>query len=269
MIDIYGDSFADPNWKIGMPVHESVDTNFTSWYERLGEEPMHRGRNFAKSATGPHYSFRELYKRYKKYTKDDHIIFIISGRDRIHFHVPREFQREDRYQRICPEDVFWDERKNQTTLPDLFRKNSKNAEIPLTTWYEKYRLHMDYAYKTFKAEIDNATVKCESFLYMISRIKQCKVTVFLLHANDSYMGDKLNDDLFYLHNYSLLRASNEEFINFKENRFPRWELRQNHLSKENHDIMEEIIQTRTFKPFKKNFVDPAPFEQDEERFIYD
>ena len=102
MIDIYGDSFADPNWKIGMPVHESVDTNFTSWYERLGEEPMHRGRNFAKSATGPHYSFRELYKRYKKYTKDDHIIFIISGRDRIHFHVPREFQREDRYQRICP-----------------------------------------------------------------------------------------------------------------------------------------------------------------------
>ena len=33
MIDIYGDSFADPNWKLGMPVDESVDTNFKSWYE--------------------------------------------------------------------------------------------------------------------------------------------------------------------------------------------------------------------------------------------
>ena len=72
MIDIYGDSFADPNWKLGMPVHESVDTNFKSWYERLGEV-----RNFATSATGPHHSFRELYKRYKKSTKDDHIIFVI------------------------------------------------------------------------------------------------------------------------------------------------------------------------------------------------
>ena len=51
MIDIYGDSFADPNWKLGMPVHESVDTNFKSWYERLGEV-----RNFATSATGPHHS---------------------------------------------------------------------------------------------------------------------------------------------------------------------------------------------------------------------
>ncbi len=266
MIDIYGDSFADPLMVCGdLPLgHAPVDTNFKPWHKRLGEV-----RNFATSATGPHYSFRELYKRYKKYTKDDHIIFVISGPDRIHFHVTREFQRDDRNQRICPEDVFWNERKNQTILPDSLRINSKRAGIPLVEWYEKYRLHMDYAYKTFEAEINNMTAKCESFLYMISRLQQCKVTVFLLHANDSYMSDKLNDDLFYLHNYSLLSASNEEFINFKENRFPRWELRQNHLSKENHDIMEEIIQTRTFKPFKKNFVDPAPFEQDEERFIYD
>ena len=33
--------------------------------------------------------------------------------------------------------------------------------------------------------------------------------------------------------------------------------------------MVDIIKTRTYKPFKKGFVDPVPFEQDQERFIYD
>jgi hypothetical protein len=267
MIDIYGDSFADPTWRDGQrPSHAPVDTNFTPWYERFGEV-----NNFAKSAVGPHYCFQELYKRYKDYTKDDHIIFIISGNDRIHFHIPKEFEREDNYQRICPEDILWVERKGHTILPGLFQKNSKNAKIPLIKWYDKYRPHMDYAYRTFKEEIENMTEKSESFLYMISRLQQCKVTVFLLHANCSYMGDRLNDDLFYLHNYSLMDASNEEFIEFDANRFPRWELRQNHFSRENHDIMEDIIRTRIFKPFKKSFIDSTPFEHHEVpgSFIYD
>jgi len=248
MIDIYGDSFADPNW-------DSEDSFV--WHKRLGEV-----NNFAKSGVGPHYSFKELYKRYKNYTKDDHVIFIISGRDRINFHVPDEYKNQG----IRPEDIFWNAGK--TRITQMPAKHCA-AAIRTSEWYALYKSHMEYTCKTFKAEIDNMTAKCESFLYMISRLQQCKVTVFLLHDNDSYMGDRLNDDLFYLHNYGLLSASNEEFIEFDANRFPRWELRQNHFSRENHDIMEEIIQTRTFKPFKKNFVDPAPFEQDEERFIYE
>ena len=66
-------------------------------------------------------------------------------------------------------------------------------------------------------------------------------------------------------------TSNEEFIEFDANRFPRWELRQNHFSRENHDIMEDIIRTRIFKPFKKSFIDSTPFEHHEVpgSFIYD
>jgi len=272
MIDIYGDSFADtklialtnaPNDHRNLDGSEWLGPgSYARWHERLGEV-----NNFAKSSTGPHYSLQELYKRYKNYTKDDHIIFIISGRSRIHFHVPEEFESKDRNQRICPEDVIWDERTQRFKLYTAqYVPYPKNKRIE---WYDKHNQHMDYAYRTFKEEIDTLTEKCESFLYMISRLQQCKVTVFLLSAAHSYIKDSLNDDLFYLHNYSLMSASNEEFINFKENRFPKRELRANHFSKENHDVMADIIQTRTFKPFKKNFVDPTPFEQDRERFIYD
>jgi hypothetical protein len=255
MIDIYGDSFADPAVTIaGKPIGYG---GFRPWHERLGKV-----RNFAKSSTGPHYSLRELYKCYKKYTKDDHIIFIISGHNRIHFHVPEEFKQKDS---ICPEDAMWDPVIQRITLYKEHRKKPQEKQ----KWYDKHNQHMDYACRTFQEEIDTLTEKCESFLYMISRLQQCKVTVFLLSTARSYMKDRLNDDLFYLHNYGLMTASNEEFINFKQNRYPKWELRANHLSKENHDIMTDIIQTRTFKPFKKNFVDSTPFEQVEERFIYD
>ena len=209
---IFGDSFADPNDNL------SRKYDFIPWHERLGKV-----RNLAKCSKGPHYSLKELYKCYKDYTKDDHIIFIISGRGRIEFHIPGESQNQ----------------------------------------------YMEYAYKTFEEEIDTFTQKCESFLYIISRLQQCKVTMFLLSVAHSYMKDRLNDDLFYLHNYSLSSASNEEFINGKENKYPRYDLRKNHFSKENHDIMVDIIQTRTFQPCKKGFVEPLPFEQDQEKFIYD
>tara|TARA_B110000263_G_scaffold247010_1_gene259027 strand:- start:18476 stop:19129 length:654 start_codon:yes stop_codon:yes gene_type:complete len=207
---IFGDSYADPNDNSG------IEYNFIPWHQRIGKV-----RNLAKCSTGPHYSLKELYKCYNKFTKDDHVIFIISGRSRIEFYTP--------------------------------------TDISVT----------DYAYKTFEEEIDTFTQKCESFLYIISRLQQCKVTVFLLSVAHSYMKDRLNDDLFYLHNYGLMSASNEEFINGKENKYPRYDLRKNHFSKENHDIMVDIIQTRTFQPFKKNFVDPTPFKQDQEKFIYD
>ena len=128
---------------------------------------------------------------------------------------------------------------------------------------------MKYACKTFKEEIDTIVMKCESFLYSISRLQKCKVTAFLLDTKESYLRDRLNDDLFYLHNYSLTDASREEFTNFNANRFPKNELRKNHLSEENHDIMEDIVKTSIYKPFKKSFVDPTPFEVDKDRFIYD
>ena len=93
MIDIYGDSFADPNW--------DPEDSFV-WHKRLASLNDRVVNNFAKSATGPHYSLKLLYKRYKNYTKRDHIIFIISGRDRINYYVPDDYKDED----ILPEDVF-------------------------------------------------------------------------------------------------------------------------------------------------------------------
>ena len=47
MIDIYGDSFADPNW--------DPEDSFV-WHKRLASLNDRVVKNFARSATGPHYS---------------------------------------------------------------------------------------------------------------------------------------------------------------------------------------------------------------------
>ena len=245
---IFGDSFADPN------DNDDIEYNFTSWHKRLGNVT-----NFAKCSTGPHYSLKELYKLYNKFTKDDHIVFIISGRERIHFHVSDDYDSD-----IIPEDVMVDNNRGKISLYSYDGEHPKKQ-----MWYDDNVDSMKYACKTFKEEIDTIVMKCESFLYSISRLQKCKVTAFLLDTKESYLRDRLNDDLFYLHNYSLKDASREEFTNFNANRFPKNELRKNHLSEENHDIMEDIVKTSIYKPFKKSFVDPTPFEVDKDRFIYD
>ena len=255
---IFGDSYADPNDK------KEEDWDFIPWHKRLGKV-----NNFAKSSTGPHYSLKELYKHYEKFTKDDHIIFIISGIERIHFYVSKDYNSQ-----IIPEDVMIDINKDDIHLIryDAYHLSLTSESIASDShkWYVDNHKHIEYSYKTFKDEISTFTLKCESFLYMISRLQQCKVTVFLLDIRETYVNTRLNDNLFYLHNYGLFDASNEEFINYSvTNKFPKYEKRVNHLSEENHNIMEDIVRQRTFKPFKKSFVDPAPYVIDSERFIYD
>ena len=95
---IFGDSFADPNWEKERYVHET-------WYEKL-EKQYDEYHNFAFAGTGPHYSFKEFYKRYESFNEDDLIVFILSGQDRINFYVsPTSDDRADVYK---SHEAEWD-----------------------------------------------------------------------------------------------------------------------------------------------------------------
>ena len=59
---IFGDSYADPHWGKERYVHET-------WYETLAKQFEYN--NFAKAGTGPHYSMKEFYRRYKQFDKED------------------------------------------------------------------------------------------------------------------------------------------------------------------------------------------------------
>jgi len=114
--------------------------------------------------------------------------------------------------------------------------------------------------KTFEREVVNSNKKNEAFLYTVSRKQKCKICIFLLRYNDSYMKTSLNDDSFYIHPQSL-----DEFFEppVEEN------LRRNHLSEPNHKIMyniiDNLVQGSPVFP-KRSILEP---DHKTERFIYD
>ena len=55
---IFGDSYADPNW-------DKESFEHKTWYEMLAKQ--YEYKNFAMIGTGPHYSMKEFYRRYKQF----------------------------------------------------------------------------------------------------------------------------------------------------------------------------------------------------------
>ncbi len=255
---IFGDSYADPNWDKESFEHET-------WYEMLAKQ--YEYNNFAKAGTGPHYSMVEFYRRYKQFDKEDLIIWVLSGEDRIQFHLPKRYRTNEHTDIQLVHDSYWDFKNQEMKCNETFD----------SSFYQWNKDHMSYTMKTFEREVINSNKKNESFLYAISRINKCKIYIFFLSYNDSYIKDSLNDNLFHIYPISLQQISINEYRNPGE---PFYEdnKRINHLSEENHKVMYELIHNfdrglrgRLFEPdFKQNILDkPDKPDHKSERFIYD
>ena len=242
---IFGDSFADPNWEKERYVHET-------WYEKL--EKQYEYHNFAHAGTGPHYSFKEFYRRYKFFNEDDLIVFILSGQDRINFYVTPSKDKADIFKSHEAEWNFHSQKMHFNNSEDFDNEDEEK---------------MTYAMKTFEREVINSNKKNESFLYTISRLNKCKICIFFLRPEESYIGDRLNDSNFYIHKDGLAKACEDEYINPGEP-YVEDNKRNNHMVEENHIVLYEIIDNfvkgnTNIPSFKKHLLDTP----DKREFIYD
>ena len=252
---IFGDSYADPHWERAIYSHET-------WYEMLAKQ--YEYKNFAMIGTGPHYSMKEFYRRYKQFNEEDLVVWILSGEDRIQFHLPDKFRNRHKDPIQLVHDSYWDFKNQEMKCNAIFDPS----------FYQSHKDHMSYAMKTFEREVINSNKKNESFLYTISRIHKCKICIFFLNYDDSYIKDSLNDELFYINPMAIQDISRKEYKNPGE---PFYEdnKRNNHLSEENHKVMYELIHNfvqgiRTIPEFKQNILDkPDKPDHKSERFIYD
>ena len=266
---IFGDSYADPNWQKERHV-------FETWYEKLAKQ--YEYNNFAVSGTGPHYSMKQFYKLYKQFNEEDLVVWILSGEERIQFHLPNKYRtaglKSERDEDVISpladigavHEPYYDIKDQELIIRDI------SFSLDHKKFYEEYRDHMAYAGKTFEEEISNSNKKNEAFLYAISRIQKCKICVFFLRPNDSYIKNSLNDDLFVIPNIPGLSQVAEE--EYKEPGIPYYEdnTRTNHLSEANHKVMYNIIDNfvqgiRWMPEFKQNLLEKP--ERPTERFIYD
>ena len=250
---IFGDSYADPNWDHeNMPDHET-------WYETLAKQ--YEYKNFAMAGTGPHYSMKEFYRRYKQFDKEDLVIWILSGEERIQYHLPKEYRTYERNDIQLVHESYWDFKNQKMKCNDVLD----------SSFHQSHKDHMSYTMKTFEREMINSNKKNESFLYTISRIHKCKICIFFLNYDDSYIKDSLNDKLFYINPIALQDISRNEYKNPGE---PFYEdnKRNNHLSEPNHKIMYNIINNfvqgiRTIPDWNINLLEEP--DQPTDRFIYD
>tara|TARA_B100000809_G_scaffold245677_1_gene272877 strand:- start:1129 stop:1941 length:813 start_codon:yes stop_codon:yes gene_type:complete len=265
-VTIYGDSFADPNWRQGDWNREKEHPLHETWYETLAKQ--YEYKNFAVAGTGPHYSMKEFYSQYEQFNEKDLVIWILSGEERIQFHLPDEYymRKYNKYPIDLGSPAADNKRHRINLVHDICWHFEKQEMSPhgdhSTIFFKTYKDHMSYAMKTFEREVVNSNKKNEAFLYTISRIQKCKICIFILRYNDSYMKTSFNDDSFYIHPQSL----DEFFESLGDAEAPR----RNHFSEPNHKIMYKIID---------NFVQGMPgvfpqrliLEPDHktERFIYD
>ena len=63
---IFGDSYADPNW-------DKESFEHKTWYEMLAKQ--YEYKNFAMVGTGPHYSMKEFYRRYKQFNEEQQNLY--------------------------------------------------------------------------------------------------------------------------------------------------------------------------------------------------
>ncbi len=265
-VTIFGDSYADPHRDKERYVHET-------WYETLAKQ--YEYKNFAVAGAGPHYSMKEFYRRYKQFNEEDLVVWILSGEERIQFHLPDNYRKPKTRRKKKWQQGFDDKRHIIDLAHDVYWHFKKQEMFPHgdhpTVFFKTYKDHMSYAMKTFEREVINSNKKNESFLYTISRIHKCKICIFFLRYYDSYMETSLNDNLFYIHPMALEDISKNEYKNPGE---PWYEdnKRNNHLSEPNHKIMYTIIDNfvqgiHEVPEFKQNLLDTP--ERKTAPFIYE
>jgi len=257
---IFGDSYADPHWEKERYVHET-------WYEMLAKQYGYK--NFAMAGTGAHYSMKEFYRRYKQFNEEDLVVWVLSGEDRIQFHLPDKFRTNNRGDINLVHESYWDFKRQEVLFKDP--TSCDLVDNFDESFHKTHKDHMSFTMKTFEKEVINSNKKNESFLYTISRIQKCKICIFFLNYDNSYIKNSLNDDSFYIHPRGFERVSEEEYSDpglpfYEDNK------RNNHLSEANHKIMYNIINNfvqgiHEMPEFKQNLLEEP--ERKTDRFIYD
>lgn len=220
MIYIFGDSYADPNYK-------NQTDNFECWHEQLSKK--FSVTNYGLTGTGPHYSFKKYYELLSNnnFKKNDIIIFFLSGTDRIHFPKTDPSQVNN---------IGWDFLNKKTYITDNYFDNIKK-------YYDLFINEINFFYLTMQEELCWWNMKNVSFLYCVSKFKMIKTIVFSV---DRFHGllDNINNDYFYYYPHSLSIISANEFEISEKYKFTKHEIldyRSNHLSEINHNILYKNI----------------------------
>ncbi len=253
-VTIHGDSFAEPQWENIHP----------TWYGRL-KDRWPETVNYGKSGSGPMYSFKKFYENLFNYNYEDLIIFIMSGGSRINFNIK---EAEDEMHQ-WNNKVMLDITDNPYIGDDLPSKSKYDD------WMEINKDRARFAVDIFHDEIVYGNWKYESLLYAASRIQKCKIFVWYLEMEESYIQTSLNDDHFYVHDEGLADAVENEYVE-EERLHEDFSLshdlhyKVNHLTEANHEVMYKqvtgFIDGREIPKFLKN-VYRGTYNKDE--FIYD
>lgn len=229
-IYIFGDSYADKNYRFD-------ETNYKCWHELLQEYFIDYDiENYGRISAGPHYSFKKLYDIFferNELSKNDVIIFILSGYDRIDYPDLGPYNSSNIKWRYLDKELFCHDMSNLETK-SYFQKNKDKIE---------------FACRTFEEEMEYSNAKNEAFLYYLTKTVKCKVLLFYKSDHDKFFSKNLNDKNFFKCPISLIDVSNNEI---KKSEKEYWEnpekifssrldYRANHLSKENHQVLSNLI----------------------------
>ena len=258
-VTIYGDSFADPI------SNDPSRWQEITWYGLLRKR-WPETQNYGKSGSGPMYSFKKFYESLHSFTHEDLIVFVVSGAPRIYFNI--EEANDEIHQ--------WNGRIVRN-ITDTESSDGAGDGIELESEYDKWiKINKDkarFAVETFRDETVYGNWKYESLLYTASRIQKCKIFIYYLSMEESYIKTSLNDDYFYVHNEGLERVCWNEYV--EEERLLHkisddLYYRVNHLTEVNHEVMYKqiagFVDGREIPKFLKN-VYKGTYKKDE--FIYD
>lgn len=246
-VTIYGDSFAEPQWEHSHP----------TWYGRL-KDRWPETVNHGKSGAGPMYSFKQFYQDISGFNYEDLIVFIMSGAPRIHFEFEEVLRRSkfDPSSDIGKDVHMWSNRVMLDITGDTHNPfDSFQSEDDYKEWISLNKDKARFAVDTFRDETVYGNWKYESLLYTVSRIQKCKIFVWYLTLNESYVKTSLNDEYFYIHDEALEKACMDEYINFNEDIEDAY-YRVNHMSEVNHEVMYKqvtgFVDGREMPRFLKN-----------------
>ena len=258
-VTIYGDSFADPSWSDPSRWQE------ITWYGLLRKR-WPETVNYGKSGSGPMYSFKKFYESLHSFTHEDLIVFVVSGAPRIYFNI--EEAGDEIHQ--------WNGRIVRN-ITDSESSDKAGDGIELESEYDKWiKINKDkarFAVDTFRDETVYGNWKYESLLYTASRIQKCKIFIYHLSMEESYIKTSLNDEYFHVHDEGLERVVWNEYV--EEERLIHkisddLHFRVNHLTVVNHEVMYKqiagFVDGKEIPKFLKN-VYKGTYKKDE--FVYD
>lgn len=219
-ITIYGDSFADPTYD--QSIHPT-------WYKLLKDEG-YEVTNLGESNSGPMFSFKHMYRNAHRYNKEDLIVFILSG-----------------VNRLC---ITGDHDKDAQLYDDIDKDLEKILKDELT--------YGNWKYESFLYAL-SMEQNCKVFTYFLD-IQESYFKSKLNYDNYYCHHEGLADVSWkeYVKAERGRDASDDQYF------------RINHLSAENHNIMyQQIVNFIDLKPIPNFLRGIYKGTYNDKEFVYD